>query len=51
MTLEQLKLLQGMDWGSLPEHLIKEEVALGLLSPVKIEVDPVMPNVGLRFWD
>jgi len=41
-------IMQGMGWGSLPEHLIKEELAQGLLAPVKVEGDPDKPNIELR---
>ena len=41
-------IMQGMGWGSLPEHLIKEELAQGLLAPLKVEGDPVKPNIELR---
>ncbi|MBL4799537.1 MAG: LysR family transcriptional regulator [Oleispira sp.] len=41
-------IMQGMGWGSLPEHLIKEELAQGLLAPIKVVGDPDMPNIELR---
>ena len=41
-------IMQGMGWGSLPEHLIKEELAQGLLAPVKVEGEPDVPNIDLR---
>ena len=41
-------IMQGMGWGSLPEHLIKEELAQGLLAPIKVEGDPEMPKIELR---
>jgi DNA-binding transcriptional LysR family regulator len=41
-------IMQGMGWGSLPEHLIKEELAQGLLAPLKVEGEPNVPNIELR---
>ncbi len=41
-------IMQGMGWGSLPEHLIKDELAQGLLAPIKVEGDLEMPNIELR---
>ena len=41
-------IMQGMGWGSLPEHLIKDELAQGLLAPIKVEGDTEMPNIELR---
>lgn len=41
-------IMQGMGWGSLPEHLIKKELAQGLLAPIKVEGDPDIPNIELR---
>ncbi len=41
-------IMQGMGWGSLPEHLIKDELAQGLLAPIKVEGDIEAPNIELR---
>ena len=41
-------IMQGMGWGSLPEHLIEKEIEQGLLVPIKVEGDPEMPNIELR---
>ncbi len=41
-------IMQGMGWGSLPEHLIKDELSQGLLAPIKVEGEPAMPNIELR---
>jgi DNA-binding transcriptional LysR family regulator len=41
-------IMQGMGWGSLPEHLIKEELAQGLLAPLNVEGDINKPNIELR---
>ena len=41
-------IMQGMGWGSLPEHLIKDELAQGLLAPIKVEGDSDMPSIELR---
>ncbi len=41
-------IMQGMGWGNLPEHLIKDELAKGLLSPLKVEGDVEKPNIELR---
>jgi len=41
-------IMQGMGWGSLPEHLIKDELAQGLLAPIKVEGDIKAPNIELR---
>ena len=41
-------IMQGMGWGSLPEHLIKNELAQGLLAPVKVEGDIEPPNIEIR---
>ena len=30
-------IMQGMGWGSLPEHLIQDEIEQGLLAPIKVE--------------
>ncbi len=30
-------IVQGMGWGSLPEHLIKEELEQGILAPLQVE--------------
>lgn len=41
-------IMQGMGWGSLPEHLIKDELEQGLLAPITVEGDIVPPNIELR---
>lgn len=41
-------IMQGMGWGSLPEHLVKEELAQGLLAPITVEGDPEFPNIEFR---
>ncbi len=41
-------IMQGMGWGFLPEHLIKEELAQGLLAPIKVEGDPEPPTIEFR---
>lgn len=41
-------IMQGIGWGSLPEHLIKDELEQGLLTPIKVEGEPAMPNIELR---
>ena len=41
-------IVQGMGWGSLPEHLIKEELEQGVLAPLKVEGDIEMPNIEFR---
>ena len=41
-------IVQGMGWGSLPEHLIKEELAQGLLVPLRVEGDVEMPDIEFR---
>lgn len=41
-------IMQGMGWGSLPEHLIKNELAQGLLAPLKVEGDVEYPDVEFR---
>ncbi len=58
-------IMQGIGWGNLPEHLIKEELARGSLAPLKVEDrvevgeaevriarlinEPVGP-IGQRLW-
>lgn len=32
-------IMQGMGWGFLPEHLVEDELAQGLLAPLKVEGD------------
>jgi DNA-binding transcriptional LysR family regulator len=41
-------IMQGMGWGSLPEHLIENELAQGLLAPLKVEGDVVSPDIEFR---
>jgi len=41
-------IVQGMGWGSLPEHLIKEELTQGLLVPLRVEGDIKMPDIEIR---
>jgi len=41
-------ILQGMGWGYLPEHLIKDELAQGLLKRIKIEGELEPPNIEFR---
>ncbi len=41
-------IMQGMGWGSLPEHLIKDELTQGVLAPIKVEGDTDKPNIELR---
>jgi DNA-binding transcriptional LysR family regulator len=41
-------IVQGMGWGSLPEHLIKKELEQGILAPIKVEGDIEMPNIEFR---
>lgn len=41
-------IVQGMGWGSLPEHLIKDELEQGILAPIMVEGDIEMPNVEFR---
>ncbi len=64
LTKKEL-IVQGMGWGSLPEHLIKGELAQGVLAPIHVEgeikksavefriarldSEPVGP-VGQRLW-
>lgn len=41
-------IVQGMGWGSLPKHLIKEELEQGVLVPLKVEGDIEMQDIELR---
>lgn len=41
-------IVQGMGWGSLPEHLIREELEQGVLAPLKVEGDVDIPHVEFR---
>lgn len=41
-------IMQGMGWGGLPEHLIKEELEQGLLAPLKVAGDVPQPTIELR---
>ena len=41
-------IVQGMGWGSLPEHLIKDELAEGSLAPLKVEGDTKIPDIEIR---
>lgn len=41
-------IMQGMGWGSLPQHLIKEELEQGLLAPLKVAGDVQPPLIELR---
>lgn len=41
-------ILQGMGWGSLPEHLLKDELEQGLLAPVRVEGEVVPPSIEVR---
>jgi DNA-binding transcriptional LysR family regulator len=41
-------ILQGMGWGFLPEHLIKDELAQGLLAPLKVEGEIEPPSIEFR---
>ncbi|TQV84862.1 LysR family transcriptional regulator [Aliikangiella coralliicola] len=41
-------IMQGMGWGSLPEHLIKDELEQRLLAPLKVEGNVESPGVELR---
>ena len=41
-------IMQGMGWGSLPEHLIKDELAQGLLAPINVEGNVKPPNIQVR---
>jgi len=40
--------MQGMGWGSLPEHLIRDELARGLLAPLGVEGEVEYPKVEFR---
>lgn len=41
-------IMQGVGWGSLPEHLVQDEIDQGLLAPITVEGEPEMPNIELR---
>jgi len=41
-------ILQGMGWGSLPEHLIKQELEQGILVPIQVEGAVVPPELDIR---
>jgi len=41
-------IMQGMGWGFLPEHLIKEELAQGLLAPIRVEGDVKITGAEFR---
>ena len=41
-------IMQGMGWGSLPEHLIKQELEQGLLAPISVEGEVEPPNIEIR---
>lgn len=41
-------IMQGMGWGSLPEHLVKDELAQGSLAQLKVEGDVETPNIEFR---
>jgi len=41
-------IMQGMGWGTLPEHLITKELELGLLAPLKVEGEIEPPSVEIR---
>jgi len=41
-------IMQGMGWGSLPEHIIKDELAQGLLAPLRVEGEVASPTVEFR---
>ncbi|MCO7222716.1 LysR substrate-binding domain-containing protein [Pleionea sp. CnH1-48] len=47
LTKKEL-IVQGMGWGSLPEHLIKEELDQGLLAPLRVEGEPKPSEVEFR---
>jgi DNA-binding transcriptional LysR family regulator len=41
-------IIQGMGWGGLPEHLVKEELAQGLLAPLKVEGATDLADIEFR---
>lgn len=41
-------IMQGMGWGSLPEHLIEDELAQGLLAPLNVEGEVEFPSIEFR---
>lgn len=41
-------IMQGMGWGSLPEHLIKDELEQGSLAPVSVEGEVKPPDLEVR---
>ena len=41
-------IMQGMGWGTLPEHLIKDELEKGLLAPISVEGEVTPPNIEVR---
>lgn len=41
-------IMQGMGWGTLPEHLIENELAQGLWAPVKVEGQVKPPDIEVR---
>ena len=41
-------IMQGMGWGSLPEHLIQDEIEQGLLAPIKVEGSVKAPSIDVR---
>ncbi|WDE07821.1 LysR family transcriptional regulator [Thalassomonas viridans] len=41
-------IVQGMGWGSLPEHLIKEELEQGILAPLEVEGGIAVSEVEFR---
>ncbi|CAA0104733.1 HTH-type transcriptional regulator YhaJ [BD1-7 clade bacterium] len=41
-------IMQGMGWGSLPEHLIKEELEQGLLAQIHVEGEVTSPDIEFR---
>lgn len=41
-------IMQGMGWGSLPEHLIQKELELGLLAPIKVEGEIEPAPIDIR---
>ena len=47
LTKKEL-IVQGMGWGSLPEHLIEKELEQGILAPLRVEGDIETPTIEFR---
>lgn len=49
-TIKKELILAGLGWGSIPEHLIEDELAAGALIPVNVEGIPVRSSGDLYMF-